>query len=141
MRYDVVNLKTVMNPDPRLGGLSFIEGERDIPFAIKRIYCIFRTEEGLHRGFHAHKTNWQLLFCPYGTIDIILTDGIATETVTLDKPSKGLILHPGLWREMVWKHDNSVLCVAASEYYDPEEYIRNYDEFLAYVKAEGEVKP
>lgn len=134
MKYDLINLNTVMNPDPKLGGLSFVEAKRDIPFSIKRIYYIYKTEENQHRGFHAHKKNWQLLFCPYGTIDIVLTDGKTKETVTLDQPSKGLILHPGLWREMIWKHDDSVLCVAASEYYDSNEYIRNYEDFLRYIK-------
>ena len=138
MNYELMNMNTVMNPNPKLGGLSFVEAERDIPFSIKRIYCIYKTEEHQHRGFHAHKKNWQLLFCPYGSIDIILTDGKEQETVTLDQPSKGLILHPGLWREMIWKQDDSVLCVAASEYYDPDEYIRNYDEFLEFVSKKGE---
>ncbi len=134
MQFELVSLNTVMNPDPKLGGLSFAEGERDIPFAIRRIYYIFQAEKGAHRGFHAHKKNWQLLFCPYGAIDIILFDGEESCTVSLDEPSKGLILYPGLWREMVWKKDDSVLCVAASEYYDPDEYIRDYDEYLQYVK-------
>ncbi len=134
MEYNLKSLRTVMNEDPKLGGLSFVEGQRDIPFEIKRIYCIYKTEENQHRGFHAHKRNWQLLFCPYGAIDIVLTDGRETDTITLDEPSKGLILHPGLWREMIWKHDDSVLCVAASEYYDPDEYIRNYDDYLQYAQ-------
>lgn len=137
MNYQVIKLNTVWNEDPKLGGLSFVESERDIPFTIKRIYYIYKTEENQHRGFHAHKKNWQLLFCTYGDIDIILTDGIQTETVTLDEPSKGLILQPGLWREMVWKKDDSVLCVAASEYYDPDEYIRDYNEFLEYKHIVG----
>ena len=133
MRYELMNMNTVMGPDPKLGGLSYVEGERDIPFAIKRIYCIYKAEEHQQRGLHAHKKNWQLLFCPYGSIDIILTDGKEQEIVTLDRPSKGLILHPGLWREMIWNQDDSVLCVAASEYYDSEEYIRDYDEYLKYM--------
>lgn len=138
MNYQIMQLKTVWNEDSKLGGLSFVESERDIPFAIKRIYCIYKTEENQHRGFHAHKKNWQLLFCPYGAIDIILTDGDEKETITLDNPSKGLVLNPGLWREMIWRHDDSVLCVAASEYYDPDEYIRNYDEYLSYRKHQNE---
>lgn len=137
MKYEIVNLKTVTNEDEKLGGLTFIEAERDIPFAIKRIYCIYKTEENQHRGFHAHKKNWQLLFCPYGVIDIIITDGEEKRVVTLDHPSKGLVLYPGLWREMIWKQDDSVLCVAASEYYDSEEYIRSYDEYLQYRKEVG----
>ena len=136
MNYQIIKINTVWNKDPKLGGLSFVESERDIPFAIKRIYCIYKTEENQHRGFHAHKKNWQLLFCPYGAIDIILTDGEKTETILLDNPSKGLVLYPGLWREMIWRQDDSVLCVAASEYYDPNEYIRNYDEYLSYRKMQ-----
>ena len=76
--------------------------------------------------------NCQLLFCPYGVIDLILDDGITRNTVTLDRPDKCLLLMPGIWREMVWKQSGSVLCVLASGYYDPKEYIRNYDEFLKY---------
>lgn len=139
MNYELITLNTVMNDNPKYGGLSFVESEKDIPFAIKRVYCIYQTEEGLHRGFHAHKLNWQLLFCPYGNIEIILDDGKEKNVITLNQPSKGLILHPGLWREIIWKQDNSVLCVAASEYYDPKEYIRDYDEFLDFVvKKENE---
>ncbi len=138
MNYELMHLNTVMASDERLGGLSFVESEKDIPFPIRRIYCIYKTEADMHRGFHSHKRNWQLLYCPYGKIDIVLDDGFTKETVSLDKPQKGLILHPGLWREMIWKKDDSVLCVAASEYYDAKEYIRDYDEFLKYVqKGDG----
>lgn len=136
MKYDVITMNTRMNPDAAMGGLTFIEAERDIPFPIRRMYCIFKVAANQHRGFHAHTKNWQLLHCPHGSIDIILDDGEEKETVVLDDPSKGLILHPGLWREMVWNQDDSVLCVAASEYYDPDEYIRDYDTFLNFVKKE-----
>ena len=132
--YRVIDVKTIQNEDPKYGALSFLEGKRDIPFPIRRVYWITETEADLHRGFHAHKLNCQLLYCPYGVIDIILDDGEQKTTVTLDKPGKGLILMPGLWREMVWKQSGSVLCVLASEYYDAQEYIRNYDEFIAYSK-------
>ena len=130
--YRVIEIKTIPNEDPKYGALSFLEGKRDIPFPIRRVYWITETEAELHRGFHAHKLNCQLLYCPYGVIDIILDDGEQKTTVTLDRPGKGLILMPGLWREMVWKQSGSVLCVLASEYYDAQEYIRNYDEFISY---------
>lgn len=130
--YRVIDIKTIQNEDPQYGALSFLEGKRDIPFPIRRVYWITETEAEQHRGFHAHKLNCQLLYCPYGKIDIILDDGEKKTTVTLDKPGKGLILMPGLWREMVWRESGSVLCVLASEYYDAQEYIRNYDEFIAY---------
>ena len=130
--YRVIDVKTIQHMDSRYGALSFLEGKRDIPFPIRRVYWITETEAELHRGFHAHKLNCQFLFCPYGVIDIILDDGEKRTTVTLDRPGKGLILMPGLWREMVWRKSGSVLCVLASEFYDAEEYIRNYDEFIAY---------
>lgn len=138
VNYQIMQLNTVWNKYPKLSGLSFVESERDIPFAIKQIYCIYKTKENQHRGFQAHKKNRQLLFCPYGSIDIILTDGEQTETITLDNPAKGLVLNSGIWREMNWRHDDSVLCVAASEYYDEDEYIRNYDEYLSCRKAQNE---
>lgn len=130
--FKLIDVKTIKNEDPKYGALSFLEGKRDIPFPIRRVYWITETEANLHRGFHAHKLNCQLLFCPYGIIDIILDDGKHKNTVTLDAPGKGLLLMPGLWREMVWKKSGSVLCVLASEYYDASEYIRNYDDFIAY---------
>ena len=130
--FRIIDIKTVRTDKPEYGALTFLEGKRDIPFPIRRAYWITETEAEQHRGFHAHKLNCQLLFCPYGEIDIILDDGMKRTTVTLDDPSKGLILMPGLWREMTWKQSRSVLCVLASEYYDPAEYIRDYDEFLVY---------
>jgi len=137
--YRVIDVTTIQDKDPRYGALSFLEGKRDIPFPIRRAYWITETEADLHRGFHAHKLNCQLLYCPYGVIDIILDDGEKKTTVTLDKPCKGLILMPGLWREMIWKQSGSVLCVLASEYYDAKEYIRNYNEFIAYSQKYREV--
>jgi len=132
--YRVIDIKTIHHEDSKYGALSILEGKRDIPFPIRRAYWITETEANLHRGFHAHKLNCQLLYCPYGSIDIILDDGEKRETVTLDRPEKGLILMPGLWREMVWNQSGSVLCVLASEYYDAKEYIRDYKEFLSYSK-------
>lgn len=132
--YRLIDIKTIPHEDPKYGALSFLESKRDIPFPIRRVYWITETEADLHRGFHAHKLNCQLLFCPYGKIDIILDDGEKKDVVTLDEPGKGLILMPGLWREMVWQKTGSILCVLASEYYDADEYIRNYDEFIAYSK-------
>ena len=132
--YRVLEIKRIDHKDPKYGALMFLEGERDIPFPIRRVYWITETDADMFRGFHAHKLNCQLLYCPYGKIDIILDDGKEKTTITLDRPEKGLLLMPGLWREMVWRESGSILCVLASEYYDESEYIRNYDEFLAYSK-------
>lgn len=134
MVHEVINIKTIMAENAKQGGLSFVESQRDIPFSIKRIYCIFETEKGMHRGFHAHKENVQLLYCPYGSIDIVIDDGNEKSIVCLNSPSKGLILYPGVWREMIWNKTGSILFVAASEYYNPNEYIRDYDEFKKFIK-------
>lgn len=132
--YRILDISTVKSDEPGMGSLSFLEGKRDIPFPIRRAYWITEAEAKSHRGFHAHKLNCQLLYCPYGIIDIILDDGKQRTTVTLDDPGKGLLLMPGLWREMIWRQSGSVLCVLASEYYDAGEYIRDYDQFIEYNK-------
>lgn len=137
MKYDILNIKTTHYDDPKAGALSFFEAEKDIPFPVRRVYWIYEADEGTHRGYHAHTLNWQVIFCPYGCVDIILDDGECRETVRLDTPSKGLVLTPGLWREMIWIKTGSVLCVAASEYYDPNEYIRDYDAFIEYIRTKS----
>lgn len=134
MQYRLVDIKTNYRKEAANGGVSIIEGDRDIPFDIKRIYYIHSVLAGETRGFHAHKALRQLLFCPYGSIRINLDDGHKVESVVLDDPSKGLVLQPGLWRTMDWLVSNSVLCVAASEYYSEDDYIREYSDFIAYIK-------
>ncbi len=133
MKYQIIHIKTI--DSGYAGKLSFFEGSHDVPFEIKRIYYIHGVPNGSVRGGHAHKALKQILFCPFGRIEIILDNGTEKTSVMLDDPAKGLLIGPGLWRDMIWHQENSVLCVAASEYYDEKDYIRNYDAFLAYVKA------
>ncbi len=128
----IINISTKIN---ETGILSFFESQKDIPFDIKRIYYITNVKKNDIRGHHAHKQLKQLLFCPYGEIEIMLDNGYKKENILLDNPSKGLIIESGIWREMEWLIDNSVLCVAASEYYDENDYIRNYDEFKRLVEG------
>ena len=128
----IIRIKTV--PTEGAGELSFFEAGRDIDFEIKRIYYISNVPEGVRRGFHAHKELKQLLFCPYGEIRLTLDDGSEREEITLDDPSIGVVIEKPVWREMLWLKENSVLCVAASDYYREEDYIRDYSEFLEYVR-------
>ena len=107
------------------------------PFDIKRIYYIYGAPQGTQRGGHAHKALRQVLWCPYGSILIKLDDGHEKSEVLLDDPAKGLIVEHNMWREMIWQQENSVLCVAADSYYEAEDYIRDYDEFLKTVQAKG----
>ena len=130
----IISIKTI--PTIEAGELSFFEAGHDIDFEIKRIYYISKVPEGRRRGFHAHKKLKQLLFCPYGEIQLILDDGSVREEITLNDPSIGIVIDKPTWREMLWLKKDSVLCVAASDYYKVEDYIRNYDEFLSYLQNE-----
>lgn len=135
-KIEIFDIKTMC--DPQLGSLSVFEGEKDsaVPFLFKRIYYIYGVPEQGQRGCHAHKKLQQILFCPYGEIAIQLDDGNEKQEVILDSPNKGLFIGSGIWREMKWLKKNSVLCVAASDYYDESDYIRQYEDFIA-LKKEG----
>ena len=87
----------------------------------------------MRRGFHAHKELKQLLFCPYGRIQLILENELGREEIELSDPSVGVVIEKPTWREMLWLQSNSVLCVAASDYYTTEDYIRDYDEFVRFI--------
>ena len=130
----IVHVKTV--PTINAGELSFFEGTHDIPFEIKRIYYISKVPEGVRRGFHAHKKLKQFLFCPYGRIQIVLENANMREEIELSDPSIGIIIDKPTWREMLWLQRDSVLCVAASDFYCVEDYIRDHDEFICYVNEE-----
>lgn len=123
----VVRIKTI--PTVNAGELSFFEGTHDIDFVIKRIYYISKVPEGVRRGFHAHKKLKQLLFCPYGRIQLILENEMGREEIELSDPSIGVVIDKLTWREMLWLQKDSVLCVAASDFYEIEDYIRDYNEF------------
>lgn len=127
----VVRIKTIPTIDA--GELSFFEANHDVPFDIKRIYYISKVPEGVRRGFHAHKKLKQLLFCPYGRIQLVLENELGREEIELSDPSVGVIIEKTTWREMIWLQKDSVLCVAASDFYEVEDYIRNYDEFLSLI--------
>lgn len=116
------------------GHLSFFESTKDIPFEIKRIYYIYEVPVGFKRGMHAHKKLRQLIWCPYGKVEIVLDNGFEKKNYILDSPDKALLVLQGYWREMHWVEPGSVLCVAASDYYNEEDYIRDYDEFIEYAK-------
>lgn len=127
----VIHIKTIPTVDA--GELSFFEGTHEIPFDIKRIYYISKVPEGVRRGFHAHKELKQLLFCPYGRIQLVLENRNGREEIELADPSIGVVIDQCTWREMLWLQKDSVLCVAASDFYKGEDYIRNYEEFRSYI--------
>lgn len=127
----IIRIKTI--PTLNAGELSFFEATHDISFEIKRIYYISKVPEGTRRGFHAHKKLKQVLFCPYGRIQLVLENKNGREEIELTDPSIGVIIEEPTWREMIWLQKDSVLCVAASDFYEIEDYIRDYDEFKGYI--------
>lgn len=131
----VLRIKTIPTVDA--GELSFFEGNQDVNFDIKRIYYISKVPEGVRRGFHAHKKLKQLLFCPYGRIQLILENAKGREEIELSDPSVGVLIDKPTWREMLWLQKDSVLCVAASEHYEVEDYIRDYEEFRKWERLYG----
>ena len=112
------------------GSLVALEGNRNVPFDIKRVYYIFGTKEGVARGFHAHKALKQIAVCVAGHCRFILDDGNRKEALTLDSPTKGLLIEDMIWREMHDFSHDCVLMVLANQYYDESDYIRDYQEFL-----------
>lgn len=116
------------------GYLSVVEGGLDIPFEIARVYYLYNVPEEA-RGAHAHRTLQQFMIATSGSVHVTLDDGREKKTFILDKPWKGLQIVPGLWRDMTDFSGGAVLMVLASEHYQEEDYIRDYEEFLAYKGA------
>lgn len=127
----IIQIKTI--PTIGAGELSFFESNHDIGFVVNRVYYISKVPEGVRRGFHAHKSLKQILFCPYGKIQLLLDNGSRREEITLSDPSIGIVIDKPTWREMLWLQKDSVLVVGASDYYDINDYIRNYSDFLKMV--------
>lgn len=118
------------------GQLVALEEMKDIPFEIKRVYYMYDTGEGVRRGYHAHKALEQILICIHGSCKILLDNGTEKKIVSLEKPYEGLYIANDIWREMYDFSPDAVLMVLASDYYNEEDYIRNYDDFLAFIKNE-----
>jgi dTDP-4-dehydrorhamnose 3,5-epimerase-like enzyme len=120
------------NEDQR-GALIALEGEpgREIPFNIKRVYYIFNTKPDERRGCHAHRRLQQLLVAVSGRCSVLVDDGVTKEEFRLDDPRLGLYMGPGNWRELYSFTPDCVLLVLASEHYDEDDYIRDYEAFRA----------
>lgn len=118
------------------GSLVAIEIGMDkaVSFDIKRVYYIYHTEQGVSRGYHAHKNLNQVAICVAGQCRFVLDDGRNREEVWLDSPTKGLLIEDLVWREMHDFSKDCILIVLASEHYDESDYIRNYETFKKLVR-------
>lgn len=117
------------------GNITVVENCFDIPFDVKRIYYLYDVPGGESRGGHAHYELRQLIVAVSGSFDVQLNDGNIKRTFSLNRPCQGLLVTPGLWRELNNFSSGSVCLVLASMKYNEADYIRSYDEFLEYKKC------
>lgn len=119
--------------DPR-GNLTFIEEENQFPFEIKRVYWIYDVPGGQFRGGHAFKKQHELIVALSGSFDVVVDDGKLKQTLSLNRSYYGLYIPAGLWREMNNFSTNSLAMVLSSTFYNEDDYIREYENYLAWLK-------
>ncbi len=127
MNIDIIKIPKI--EDPR-GNLSVIQ-EDILPYSFKRIYYLYDVPSGAYRGGHSHKAQKEFLIALSGSFTVVLNDGKEIRTVTLNKPNEGLLIHEGIWRELMDFSSGSVCLVVASDLFDEDDYIREFDDFIA----------
>lgn len=120
------------------GNLSFAQNNTHIPFEIKRTYWLYDVPGGESRGGHAYREAQEFVIALSGSFDVIVDDGKEKKTYHLNRSYYGLYIPKGMWREMDNFSTNSLALEFASTNYNPEDYIRNYNEFLK-LKEDGEI--
>lgn len=139
--YDGVKMLEFLQKGDERGHLVIVEGAKDVPFDIKRIFYIYGSDPAVVRGQHANRKSEFVLINVAGKSKVKVKDGLGNEAVfSLNRPHTGIYLPQMVWKDMYDFSEDSVLLVLASEHYDPEEYIRDYDEFVENVKKESEDK-
>lgn len=127
MKIQIIDL--IIKGDER-GSLIALEENHNVPFDVKRVYYIFGTKENVRRGYHAHRDLKQLAICVSGSCTFLLDDGKQKEYIELNSPTQGLLIEGLIWREMYNFSSDCVLMVLADHYYDENDYIRDYADFL-----------
>jgi hypothetical protein len=129
----ILELPKIQN---RAGNITPIHPIIDVPFEIKRVFYLYDIPGGEDRGAHAHKECHQFIIAASGSFDVFLDDGKNKRTVSLNRPYYGLHILPGIWSAEQNFSSGAICLVLTSEKYDPEDYIRNYDEFINCKKAQ-----
>lgn len=130
--YDCTIIEFDKHHSDRKGNLTVVENGIAVPFDVKRVYYLYDIPGGESRGSHAHKALQQLIIAASGSFKVTLDDGNVKRTFTLNRPYQGLYVKPGIWRDLDDFSSGAVCLVLASELYDKEDYIRDYDEFLKF---------
>jgi len=124
----IVPLNKIHN---RAGNITIIEGQNNIPFNVSRLYYLYDIPGGETRGGHAHKELYQLIVAASGSFDVLLDDGQNKKIVTLNRPDFGVMVVPGIWRELIEFSSGAICLVLASIKYDEADYIRDYRNFVS----------
>jgi hypothetical protein len=125
----IVPFKKIHN---RAGNLTVVEGLKNLPFEVRRIYYLYDIPGGESRGGHAHKELSQLIIAASGSFDVLLDDGENKKVVTLNRPYFGLMVVPGIWRELLEFSSGAICLVLASHKYEESDYIREYAQFMEF---------
>lgn len=131
----IIEFPRMIDPE---GSLTFIEGERHVPFDIKRVFYIYDVPTAESRGAHAHKELQQVLICLSGSFNVLLDDGERRTVLRMNRPWRGLYVPRMIWASMVDFDPGSVCLVLASERYCEEDYYRDYQKFLEARRLESE---
>lgn len=133
MKHSTVYDCTIVTLDKhhnRRGNISIVENNRAVPFDVRRVYYLYDIPGGESRGGHAHRALHQLIVAASGSFTVTLDDGRVKRTFLLNRPYQGLLVVPGIWRELDDFSSGSVCLVLASEVYDEDDYIRDYKQFI-----------
>ena len=134
--YDCTVVELDKHHSDRKGNISVVENQVTIPFNVKRIYYLYDVPGGESRGAHAHRNLSQLLVAASGSFRVTLDDGLVKRSFILNRPYQGLYIKPGIWRDLDDFSSFVVCMVLASEVYQKEDYIRDYDEFIKFRNQE-----
>jgi dTDP-4-dehydrorhamnose 3,5-epimerase-like enzyme len=122
----VVELTKIQNSS---GNITIIQNGDHQPFDIRRVYYLYDIPGGASRGGHAHQALHQLIVAVSGSFDVILDDSRNKKIISLNRPNLGLLIIPGIWREIVNFSSGAICLVLASSKYNEEDYIRDFDKF------------
>lgn len=125
----IIGFKQIHNSS---GNITSIENSRSIPFEVRRVYYLYDIPGGAERGGHAHKELKQLIVAASGCFEVMLDDGINKRVIELNRPYFGLLVVPGIWRELINFSSGAICLVLASQKYCESDYLRVYDNFLKF---------
>lgn len=128
----LIDLPKIRN---RAGNITPVENNEDIPFDIKRIFYLYDMPGGESRGGHAHKDLYQLIIAASGSFEVTLNDGKEYKKFFLNHPYYGLLIVPGIWAELVNFSSGSICLVLTSDVYSESDYLRNYQDYLDYLRS------